>query len=276
MNENLNTPLVSVVMATFNESPTLVEKAVKSITNQTYKNVELLILDDSTSEETKNRIDFLSESDSRITVLREENRLGFVKSLNKGLKTAKGKYIARMDGDDMSLPKRIETQVAFLEQHQDITICGGAINIINKDDTVTGERFYPKDGFALDLFSTYRNPLAHPAVMFRKAVIDEGFLYDENLKRAEDLDLWLRLRNKGKKLANLQDKLLDYRVLEDLSVKRDSANWHSVFKVRLHNTTLKRPLFSALSFLFAIILNIVPKNMLEKKYKKENLKNIDE
>ena len=102
--------LVSVVMATYNEEPEIINKSIKSIQDQTYRNFELLIFDDSTNPETRNAIDAFTE-DERIKVFRSPERVGFVKSLNLGLKTAKGKYIARMDGDDIALPIRFEKEV---------------------------------------------------------------------------------------------------------------------------------------------------------------------
>lgn len=105
--------LVSVVMATFNEPVEMIEGAIGSILNQTYQNIELLIFDDSTKPDTIASIDKIALSDARVSVHRFSERKGFVESLNEGLKLAKGEYIARMDGDDFSLPERIKKRSIF-------------------------------------------------------------------------------------------------------------------------------------------------------------------
>src|SRR5574344_2119427 len=103
MNQTNNNPLVTIVMATFNESPEMITKAINSILYQSYKNLELLILDDSTAIDSKNAIDSVVANDTRVKVIRKEQRMGFVPALNEGIRLSKGKYIARMDGDDIAL-----------------------------------------------------------------------------------------------------------------------------------------------------------------------------
>ena len=124
------TPLVSVVMATFNESPAMISNAINSIVQQTYTNWELHILDDSTNEETIKAIDSFA-IDKRILVHRFPKRAGFINSLNIGLEVSTGKYIARMDGDDFSLPDRFEKEDAYLEQHPEVMVVGGKMNIMD-------------------------------------------------------------------------------------------------------------------------------------------------
>ena len=114
-------PLVSIVMATYNDKPLYIKKSINSILSQTYKNFEFLILDDSTNKETIDVIDKYS-NDKRVRIFREFKKLGFVSSLNKGLKLSKGEYIARMDGDDVSSRDRIEKQVEYLNTHQSTDI----------------------------------------------------------------------------------------------------------------------------------------------------------
>lgn len=141
--EGANKPLVSVVMTSFNEKKEIIDKAILSILNQTYENFELLIFDDSTNVETKDAIDFYRH-DPRVRVFRFSERLGFVKSLNRGLQEAKGDYIARMDGDDISLPIRFEKEVEYLEKNKDVSVIGGQINIINEYGVTISFRKYPQ------------------------------------------------------------------------------------------------------------------------------------
>ncbi len=202
--------LVSVVMATFNEPVEMIEGAIGSILNQTYQNIELLIFDDSTKPDTIASIDKIALSDARVSVHRFSERKGFVESLNEGLKLAKGEYIARMDGDDFSLPERIKKEVDFLLDNPSIAVVGGQMDIMNESGKVISHRSYPKGGVSLWLFSCIRNPLAHPTIMMRRELVDRGYRYNEKLKMSEDLDFWLRLLNDDYKVANLEDTVRSY------------------------------------------------------------------
>lgn len=270
MTATMNSPLVSVVMASFNEDPEMIGKSISSILNQTYKNFELLIFDDSTKQETKDKIDSFT-TDPRVTVFRFPERVGFVKSLNKGLEAAKGKYIARMDGDDMALPIRFEKEVNFLEKHKDIAVVGGQINIMDETGNITSTRTYPLGGLKLYLFSCARNPLAHPTIMMRRALVDKGFRYDGNLKMSEDLDFWLRLLNAGYHIANLPDVVLNYRVQSNFTEKRSSDTQREYMAdVRKKNFDSHHLFHSILSNVSGWAFTHVPVGAINRIYKKEN------
>lgn len=265
-----NRPLVSVIIPAFNESPKMISDAINSILKQTYNNLEVHIFDDSTKTETKNAIDSFLK-DSRVHVHRSNERVGFIKSLNKGLEVSSGKYIARMDGDDFSLLHRIEKEVAYLEANPNIMVVGGQINIMNESGKITSVRSYPTGGIKFFLFSCMRNPLAHPTIMMRREVVDKGYRYDESLKMSEDLDLWLRLMNDGYRLANLPDTVLNYRVTENFLEKRSSDVQREVMaQVRSKNLDKRRFVHSMLSYLSGWLFTHVPKCMIDKAYRKEN------
>lgn len=262
--------LISVVMATYNEPPEIVGAAIQSILGQTYRNFELLIYDDSSDEHTRKRIDSFLE-DTRVRVIRHATRSGFVRSLNMGLHDAKGTYIARMDGDDIALPERLEKEISFLQANRDIYAVGGQIEIIDETGRVTSSRFYPTGGIRLAVFSAIRNPLAHPTVMMRREVIDRGFAYDETLGLSEDLDLWLRLMNHSFKLANLPDTVLKYRVTGDFSAKRISRRQRGYMAyVRRKNFDRRHLARSCLSLAVSVIFCMIPAEMLGMIYKREN------
>lgn len=267
---NEKKPLISVVMATYNESSEQIEKSISSILNQTYENFELLIYDDSTNENTKNTINRF-KVDSRVRIQRSPERLGLVKSANKGLAESKGKYIARMDGDDIALPDRFEKEVAFLETHPDIFVVGGAISIINENDEVVSKRVYPQKGLKLRLFSCFRSPFANPTVLMRRELVDVGFRYDVNLKKSEDLDFWLRIQNEGYKFANLQDVVLRYRVGKNFNEKRNyGEQWKYTFYVRKKNFSFRYFFFSVLSVISGFLLFHAPIKVMDSAYNKEN------
>lgn len=262
-----NRPLVSVVMATFNEPLEFISLAIESILEQTYKNIELLILDDSTSEKVRSLIDSYESADVRVKVIRKNERMKFIPALNIGLQFANGKYIARMDADDISLKDRLEKQVNFMEMHPSVAVCGGAINIINEKNEITGERLYPLE---CKWMAVYRNPLAHPTVIMRKENVNKGFIYDEKLRNAEDLDLWLRYIINGKHICNLNEKLLHYRVCGDLAKKRGKAQFQTNLKIRISNFSFKFFCFSVCSVIAGFLLTCLPLHIFSYLYKKEN------
>lgn len=263
-------PLVSIIMATFNEDPCIIDKSIKSILEQTYKNIEIIVLDDSTREDTKEAIDSFS-NDSRLKICRFNSRKGFVSSLNEGLNMAKGEYIARMDGDDISYSDRIEKEVLFLNNNKDVMVVGGQMDIINENDEIISHREYPLGGFRLWLFSCYRNPLAHPTVMIRRAIVDKGYRYDDSLKMSEDLDFWLRLLNDGYCLKNISDTVLKYRVQDDFTNKRLSNKQRKyMYDVRKRNFSFKHLGHSVLSVCAGWIFTHIPVKSIKVMYDKEN------
>jgi len=201
----IDSPIVSVLMPVYN-CEAFIESAVKSILNQSFKEFELLLIDDCSTDAT---VDIVSKiSDTRIKLIQKSENSGYTNSLNQGLNLAKGIYIARMDGDDISHPKRFEKQIQFLEQNTDYVLCGSNYKIIDTETIITLPEF--NDDIRLTLLSYCC--LAHPSVMFRKSIIDNNSLqYDKNKEPAEDYDLWSTLIKYGK-ILNIQEPLLDYRV----------------------------------------------------------------
>ena len=217
----IDNPIVSVLMPVYN-CEAFIELAVNSILNQSFRVFELLLIDDCSTDAT---VEIVSKiSDSRITIIQKSENSGYTNSLNQGLKLAKGIYIARMDGDDISHPKRFEKQIQFLEQNTDYVICGSNYRIIDTDKIITLPEF--NDAIRLTLLSY--SCMAHPSVMFRKKIIDDNSLqYDKNKEPAEDYDLWSTLVQYGK-IYNIQEPLLDYRVHENqvsqLRIKRQISS----------------------------------------------------
>ncbi len=182
--------------------------AVASILAQTWTDFELLIINDGSSDRSRDIICKLG--DSRIVLLDNVENLGLINTLNRGVEMARGDYIARMDCDDISRPRRLEKQVAFLESHPDIGVCGAWISKFG-----SGKRkvcHYHGDPELLRAGLLFDSVLAHPAVMLRrKLFIDQRLSYDLGFKHAEDYDLWVRSSH-CMKLGNLQEVLLDYRM----------------------------------------------------------------
>lgn len=200
------TPEVSVVMAVHNGEKYLRE-SIESILSQTYTDFEFIIIDDGSSDLSADIIN--SYNNERIRLISSIENLGLTRSLNKGLDAAVGKYIARMDCDDVSLPERLAKQVAFMEAHPDVGVCGAWAKDIDDGGNLIGQRQTPV-GERLEYEYWRSSPIIHSTAMIRVAHLD-GLRYDDRLRYAQDFDLWLRIRGRCK-LSNLAEYLLLYRV----------------------------------------------------------------
>lgn len=266
----MESSLVSVVMATFNEPVNYITAAIKSILEQSYTNIELIIVDDSTNEETVYTINYFAKEDKRVKVLRESVRIGFVKALNKGLQEAKGQYIARMDGDDIAESNRLEVQWKYMELHKNIDVLGGDMNIIDERGIIVSKRCYPTNKAYLWIWSLFRTPLGHPTVMFRRTIIDSNLLYNVSFCKAEDIEFWLRLKNKGYHFANLAYPVLNYRVCGDLSKKRTAEHWYFNYQARKKNFAFSTLLYSTMSISISWLYTLIPITVVEYLYSREN------
>jgi glycosyltransferase involved in cell wall biosynthesis len=200
--------LVSVLMPNYNNEKYLGE-AIESILNQTYKNIEFIIVDDCSTDNSWDVILKCAKLDSRIRVYKNEKNLGIVKTRNKlfSLVDKNSKYFAIFDSDDISLPKRLEKQVDFLEKNSDFGIVGSNITIINENSKIVGIRNYQ---FNVQKIKFIKSPFAQPSVMFRRNVLD-SVRYSSDFDVCEDFDLWFRILAKSKG-ENLNFTGLKYRI----------------------------------------------------------------
>ncbi|MFK7983615.1 MAG: glycosyltransferase family 2 protein [Saprospiraceae bacterium] len=173
--------LVSVVMCTYNDEK-FISEAIESILSQTYKKIEFIIVNDGSTDNTKNVI--LSFDDSRIKYLEHKRNQGQETSKNFGISKANGKYIAFMDGDDISLEERLEAQVDFMETHEDIGICGTCLKAFGDENF---ELIYPEKDKEINFKALLITPLPHPTCMIRKEVLDRNNIrYEKGWEAAED------------------------------------------------------------------------------------------
>lgn len=203
-----NQPLISIIMPVFNGAKFL-NDAIDSILNQTYTNFEFIIVDDKSTDSSLKIIK--SYSDNRIKVLQNKINSGVAFSLNKALKIAKGKYIARMDADDISYPNRIEKQVKFLDQNPHTIAVGCQVKIIGDNNQITGTRHYPIDPKTCHDYLMLTSPIQHPTLMAR-AEVYKNIGYTSEYKTAEDWDLYFKFLNYGQ-LSNINQYLYSYRQL---------------------------------------------------------------
>ena len=206
-------PVISVIMAIHNENKQWIKASIDSVLNQSYQNFEFIIINDNPKRVLNNNI-LNSYSDDRIIVINNEKNIGLTKSLNKGLKLSCGEFIARMDADDISLKYRLENQLEFFLENNDIGVCGSSIELFGEKKTIKKNiKQYPLSNKEIKTEFLFSNPVCHPAVMFRRSIfINNGiFYYDEEIKKAQDFDIWFRVL-KFTKYINIDKVLLKYRV----------------------------------------------------------------
>ncbi len=182
-------PTISVIMPVYNVAP-YIYRAVSSVLNQTFADFEFIVIDDGSTDKTAEII--RSFQDSRIR-LYERCREGTVYQLNYGLRKARGKYIARQDGDDFSMPNRFERQVRFLETCPDYGVVSSAMRLIDEENRDLGVLRYPEAPDVEKLME--KCCISHPASMWHKEVNDRVGGYDETFNKncCEDYDFWLRV-----------------------------------------------------------------------------------
>jgi glycosyltransferase involved in cell wall biosynthesis len=198
---------ISIVLAAYNAEMFLKE-AIDSILAQTFSDFELIIINDGSSDTTADII--LNYTDSRIVYLDNEINKGLIYSLNRGLSACKGKYIARMDADDIALPHRLQVQFDYMEAHPEIGICGSLIETFYDSGKKKIIRF-PETDSAVRAYTYFQAAFCHPTVMMRKAVLVENQLdYSTGFLHTEDYALWIKIL-KYTKACNIQSVLLRYR-----------------------------------------------------------------
>jgi glycosyltransferase involved in cell wall biosynthesis len=207
----LTNPLVSVVMPVYNTDKYLPE-SVESILNQTLHDWELIIICDSPSPETSEILDTYKKNDRRIRVIYQDHE-GLIASLNRGISMAGGKFIARMDADDVSSHDRLQRQVLFMDQNPGCSLVSSHIEYIDESGKFSG---YWKSDIRTKTVREIKNRLplknciAHPTVLIRSLVLKK-YAYDPNQKKSEDYDLWLRMASDNLTLCKIPEALVKYR-----------------------------------------------------------------
>jgi glycosyltransferase involved in cell wall biosynthesis len=200
--------------------------AVRSILEQTFRDFELIVIDDGSTDRSPEILRSLADQDSRIAIHRQSNS-GIAASLNLGCSLARGTYVARMDADDISLPRRFEKQVAFLDAHSDVGVLGTLIQDIGAGGEPGPIWPLPTTAATIRWFLMFGNCMAHPTVMMRRDIINR-LKYNLAAAHVEDYDLWIRACGVTN-LANISEVLLKYRVLthstssRHLSVQQQQA-----------------------------------------------------
>jgi glycosyltransferase involved in cell wall biosynthesis len=198
-------------MIAYKYNPYVLE-AMQSIISQTYKNWQLLVVWDAADIAQAKQITARFQKDKRIKLILNKKRLGLVESRNKGLKLAKGKYIAVLDTDDLWENKqKLSLQVNFLEQNKEYVLVGGGVIVINEQGRTTRRYTNPLTDRAIRNGMLLRNPFLHSSVLFRKESALFAGGYSTEVVVGEEYVLWLNLGMLGK-MANLSKPLVRYRI----------------------------------------------------------------
>ena len=259
---------VSIIMGIYNCANTL-EEAIESILKQTYQDWELIMCDDGSQDNTYEVATSFSKKYENIIVFQNERNRGLNYTLNRCLEKANGKYIARMDGDDISLPTRLEKEVAFLDQHREYAIV--STNMIYFDENGEWGRsnmleFPQKE----DLVKA--TPFCHAPCMVRREAYEKvkGYSVEKKLLRAEDYHLWFKMYLEGYRGYNLQEAL--YKMRDDRN-----ATQRRKFKYRINEAYVKRlilksfdlPLKNIVYVVRPIIVGVMPTFLYEYLHKKK-------
>lgn len=214
-------PIVSVILPIYNGEKYLNE-SIDSILTQSFEDFELILIDDGSTDTSLEIAEYYRIKDNRIVLISQEN-MGLISALNKGISYSKGKYIARMDQDDISLKNRFAKQVEMLDSGCDI--CGCDFYLISEDGAISGEKVVYTDDFPLVLMTNV--PFAHGSVMIRKKFLTQNKLEYGQTKytKAEDYKLWCSIFEHGGVLKNVSEFLFKYRDVEG-SLSSDKKNMY--------------------------------------------------
>lgn len=265
MNKQI-TPLISIVMPVRNADSFLTE-AIDSLINQTYKNWELIVVDDYSSDKSHFILEKYSKKDSRIHLFKNKKRLGVSGTANLALQKAKGKYIARMDADDISLPRRLEKQLNYLQKNKDVVAVGGQCDVIDKKGVKIGEKIFPTNSQDVKKMIFSSVPLQQPTLFVNSQLLPKDFIwYDNKHETAEEIELLFKFFQHGK-VRNLDEKVLLYRIHNNnISLENPKKTFFLTLKARIKAIAKYgyRPTLSGVLITVAqtIAMGIVPKKLI--------------
>ncbi len=229
-NSEKNNQLISIIMPVYNAGDFLV-KAIESIRKQSYDNWEMICVDDGSTDNSLEILKRFQKKDERIKVFHFAKNKGLADALNVALKKAKGFYIARMDADDISLPKRLEKQVNYLEKHKGVIAIGTQVELIDEKGKSIGYKTFPQDHKKLYEMMMTMMAIQHPTLLTYARVMKKCPY--ENHTTAEDVSMFFRLLYYGK-FSNTPEVLFQYRIRKNSnSLKNPKRTFHLTFKSRI-------------------------------------------
>ena len=228
-------PLVSVVMSTYNSKEEYLRAAIESILKQSHENFEFIIVNDGSTGNDGDVI--MSYNDGRIILINNDSNIGLGASLNKAIKDSQGKYIARMDSDDLSCLNRLEKQVSFMENNKEVDIIGSFAKMLG---IKTGLSLTPHTEMPEIYVSLLMEPvLLHPTVMIRKDFLTENdLMYDPSFTYSQDFDMWTRCSEKG--IIKILPEVLLYLRIHDKQISSEKREYQRGFAKKITKRQLDR------------------------------------
>lgn len=217
--------LVSIIIPAFNAEKTILE-SVASLLKQTHRNLQIIIIDDCSIDTTLDKCSNIF--DSRVQIVRNKKNIGIAGSLNRGINMAEGKFIGRMDADDISFSDRIESQLKFIKQNS-FDLIGGQVNVFGK--IINPSFVYPYTAKSVIYYSLIANPISHPTVLgtsefFKSSNYSESISY----LGFEDYELWVRALSNGFSISNLNKPILSYRLSKAQVSNNRKRDYNSRYK----------------------------------------------
>lgn len=255
-------PKVSIIMGVYNCEST-VKESIDSIINQTFNDWEFIICDDGSTDKTYRLVEeYVNRYKNKIILIKNTNNKGLAYSLNRCFKIAKGEYIARQDGDDLSLINRLEEEVKFLDTNEECVLVSTGIKLFDENNIWNG--FMPKE-YPDNIDVINCRAFVHASAMIRKNILQEvnGYRVSKETLRNEDFDLWSRIYSLNLKGANILKRL--YYVREDLNAYKRRK-----FKYRIDEFKLRKKYFKVLNISLKyypiifkpIIIGLIPRRVL--------------
>ena len=218
-----NGPLVSILLPAYNAEK-YIGKAIDSILQQTFTDFELIIINDGSVDGTEKIVQ--SYTDSRIVYRKHDVNRGLIYTLNSLLSLARGKYVARMDGDDISLRDRIKQQLDYLEKNQHVDVLATQVRLIDESGHNIGDwedDIKHSTARSIKRFLPINNCIAHPTIVAKRELLLK-YKYQPRQKLSEDYDLWLRMAADGKVIDKIPLRLLDHRILANSFTRTRKVN----------------------------------------------------
>ncbi|MBU2023233.1 MAG: glycosyltransferase [Gammaproteobacteria bacterium] len=242
----MNKPLVSVIIPIYKEFLVHARLAINSILSQTYCRLEVLIIfDDPEPSVLKETLYLEFFRDERVIFIYNDENLGLANSLNKAIKLSKGYYIVRMDGDDISRSDRIQNQVLFMENNNDIELSGTYAHVINEDGIKIGEYKKPLTYYDVKKYTKFANPVLHPSWIVRKSLFQKVGYYDD-ISPSQDYAFIVKTINFGFRVANIPIFGIDYRIQKKSLSHYNSCKTLFITNILRDVASLKKEYFLAL------------------------------
>lgn len=242
---------ISVLMSVYGtETGKNLDRALRSVwDDQTLKPTQIVLVEDgpipAELEEIVESYKLkVSEGDGTFTIVKLQENVGLTKALNAGLKQVKGELIARMDSDDISEPHRFERQVKYLEEHPEVDIISGSLQEFDAENECLNVRHYPLTHEEAVKYIVKASPFAHPAVMMRRRIFDEGLKYDERYRMSQDIKLWFDALQAGCRFGNIPEVVLYFRREGDVYRRRSRAKAWNEFQIYMNGIYQMKGLFT--------------------------------